>query len=615
MAARSIILLASASLATLAAPAYAQSTVQELTVVTRLPQPLSITPGAYVLDRAALDARGAVFAADALSGVPGLSVFRNGAFGGVTSVRQRGASADKTLVLFDGVPSNDASQPDGNYDFRSLDLADIERIEVLSGPQGSLWGSDAIGGVISLTTRELDGVRTAVEAGAFDTQRGSVALGAARDTWAAGISASGLRTDGISKAARLYGNTEADGFTTGTVGGYLKLRPADRVELEGRLRYNSAEAEVDGFACIAACADADFNNDVYALTDTTDVSKSDTWSGLVRARVDGPLGFRHTVSFDGYRLERTDFGAYVAERKVWRWNAARGSAEDRFALLVGAEHADTTADLASGEHADLGLSSAFAVGRATPVQGLTLTASLRYDDPETTKGEVTARAGAAIELPAGFTASASYGEGFKVPTVSQYVCDFCFPAGASTDLRPERARGVDFGLAWSRPGARASLTVYRLSVKDQITYANGRYRNIARALSRGAELAAEASLGHGFTLRGAYAYTEAEDRTADRQLLRTPKHSGSAGLAWVGARFEGGLNLRAESAQADTALDGFSRIRRPGFVVADLNAAAALTDQIRLTLRVENLADRRYQEVYGYGEAGRAAYVGLAVKY
>src|SRR5690606_31352754 len=108
-------------------------------------------------------------------------LYRNGAFGGVTAVRMRGASADKTLVLVDGVAVNDPSHPSGSYDFAGLDLADVERIEILSGPQGSLWGSDAIGGVIAFTTREPDGFRAEVEAGSLDTARLSASAGVAGD--------------------------------------------------------------------------------------------------------------------------------------------------------------------------------------------------------------------------------------------------------------------------------------------------------------------------------------------------------------------------------------------------------------------------------------------------
>lgn len=612
------LLLATAA-ASLAAPAYAQTAtpVSEVVVATRLPTPTNVTPGAYVLDRTDIEARGAVFAPDLLDAAPGVSVFRNGAFGGVASVRQRGASADKTLVLIDGVPANDPSQPNGNYDFRSLDLADIERVEVLSGPQGSLWGSDAIGGVIAFTTRELDGQRASIEGGAYDTLRGSVAIGRSGEGFAAGMSASGFRTDGISKADRRYGNGEKDGFRTGTIGGYARVRPATGVELEGRLRFNTAKADVDGFACVANCNDASFLNDVYGLTDTPDVSKSDTWSGLARARVDGPWGFRHTVSFDGYQLERTDFSPYTAKRRVYRWNAARGEASDPFAVMVGAEHQDTRAELGSGEAADLGLTSAFAVARVRPVEPLTLSASLRLDDPSGLKNETTARAGAALELSPGLTLAASYGEGFKSPTVSQVVCDFCFPSGPSLGLRPERASGYDVGLTWrSADGTRrASLTAYRLSVQDQISYVGGRYRNVARTRGEGVEAQAQAALGAGFTVRAAYSYTEAEDRTTRLQLLRAPKHSGSATLGWTGGPLEAALTLRGESRQADTGLDGSSRVRRPGFLTADLTAGYALTQAVKLTLRIENLTDQRYQQVFGYGEPGRSAYVGVGLRY
>jgi vitamin B12 transporter len=152
-------------------------------------------------------------------------------------------------------------------------------------------------------------------------------------------------------------------------------------------------------------------------------------------------------------------------------------------------------------------------------------------------------------------------------------------------------------------------------VRDQIAYTGGRYRNIARTLSRGVEAQAEAALRAGFRLSGAYTYTEAEDRTTRLQLLRAPKHAGSASLGWARGRVEGAVSVRAESTQADTARDGFTRTRRPGFVVADLTAGYAVTQAVKLTLRVENLTDEAYQEVLGYGEAGRSAYVGVALRY
>ena len=151
--------------AAFAADIDANSVGELIVTAERLPATLDQSPDARIVTREEIDRRQAVFAADILQTVPGLSLSRNGGFGGVTSVRIRGADSDKTLVLIDGVVQNDPSSPNGGYDFSSLDLDDVSQVEILSGPQGSLWGSDAIGGVISFTTPDLHGVRPTLEAG------------------------------------------------------------------------------------------------------------------------------------------------------------------------------------------------------------------------------------------------------------------------------------------------------------------------------------------------------------------------------------------------------------------------------------------------------------------
>ena len=202
-----------------AIPARAQdASVDPITITAaRLPAPLTRTPDAHVVTEERIEARQGTLAADVLTEIPGVSFSQNGAFGGVASVRLRGAPSDKTLVLIDGVPVNDPSAPAGGFDFSSMDLGDIRRIEVLTGPQGSLWGSDAIGGVIAFTSREPDGVRAAAEGGSLATWRAAASIGRATDRYALGLSASSLRTAGISKADARDGNRERDGFNTATL--------------------------------------------------------------------------------------------------------------------------------------------------------------------------------------------------------------------------------------------------------------------------------------------------------------------------------------------------------------------------------------------------------------
>jgi vitamin B12 transporter len=592
---------ATAALLPAAARADDPTPAAELIVTaTRLPTTVELVTGARVIDRAELEARQTPFLTDVLQTLPGVAVTRNGAFGGVAAIRIRGATGDKTLVLIDGVPVNDPADPNGTFDASSLQSADVERIEVLNGPQGSLWGSDAIGGVVSITTRELKGFEARLEGGSFNTLDGFAGAGVANDRYALSASVAGLSTRGISKADT---GTEKDPFRTGTANLAGRLTLSDRLRLEGRLRLTYSDVHIDGFP------PPDFT-----LADTPDRDKSRAWQGDLRA-IGEAFGFTHTVSFSGYRLWRRDISdfpaVYTARRQVWRWTAERGGPSDPFGLTLGAERSSTTADLSGRASADLSTTSAFAVGRARPWAPLALTASLRFDDPDRFRARATARLAAAVDVGEGFTLTASAGQGFKVPSISEVVCDFCFAPPVA--LRPERAEGYDLRLGWTAPDGRltAAVTGYRLNVRDQIAFVGPRYVNIARTRSSGLEAEADARLSSSLHLKLAYAWTKAIDAATGADLLRVPRQSGSASLFWDRHRWGAALTVRAESSQADVDRDGFSPIRRKGFAVADLAGSYRLTDALTLTARAENLTDKRYEETFGFKEPGRAVYVGV----
>ena len=584
----------------LSVPAFADTPtpVDELIVTaTRLPATVDDIPDARVIDGSEIELRQASFAADILRLIPGLAVSDNGAFGGATGVRIRGASSDKTLVVIDGVVQNDASQPSGGYDFGTLDLADVARVEVLSGPQGSLWGSDAIGGVIALTTREEDGWRAALEGGSLSTIRGSAGIGRRSDDWALGASISGYRTDGVSKAD---GFPEPDGMREWTAGLGGRVRVAQGISLDGRLRYADSRVDIDGYA------PPDFT-----FGDTPEYATSRSWTGYGRATLAGPWGFTHTLLADAYVLDRASLGGafpsgFKADRRDFRWLAQKGPS-DPFGLALGVERDATSATLSDGQRADLGATSAFAVARARPAAPLSLTASLRYDAPDRFAGRATAQAGAVYDLGAGVSLTGDWGQGFKTPTISQIACDFCFPPGPSVGLRPERAEGWDLGLRRRTADGRfeASVTGFALAVRDQISFGAGRYVNLDRTLSTGVEVDAAARLTRTLTLKGTYAYTDAIDRATDAQLPRVPRNAGSLSLLWTGGRLSGAFTLRAEGDQADIDPSTFAPATRPGFVLADVAAGWRLSDHVELTARVQNITDRHYEDALGYGEPGR----------
>ena len=602
------ILLTTTCLAALAAasPALADDTTTDVdeavVTVARLPSTPDDAPGVRVIDADEIELRQADTAADLLATVPGLSLYQEGAYGGLASVRIRGASTDKTLVLVDSVPMNDASSPSGAYDFSALDLAEIDRVEILSGPQSSLWGSQAIGGVVAFTTRDLDGFEASAEAGSHRTLRGRMALGRSEADWAASAFVTGFRTDGISKAD---GFPEDDGYETWTVGAGGRRRLNGAVEVDGRIRFTRAEADQDGFP-----------PPFFELADTADRSETDSLSGYVRARIDGPWGVEHSLSLSAYDFARESFGSfpgrYTADRQLWRWTAERDRPEDRFGFTVGAEREDVRGD-ASFADAELGTTSVFGVARFSPTRRVTATLGVRHDDPEGFEGETTLRASVMADVAAGFRIGGSWGQGFKTPTVSQILCDFCFAPPVA--LTPETADGYDLTLGW-RSADRAvdvSVTAFRLEVEDQIAYVGGRYENISATRAEGVEVDLSAELGGGISVRGGYAYVDSEDLSTGLELLRQPEHSGSLSILWARGAFEGAVTARAESDQRDVV--GFGTGTRDGFVVVDLAGAWDLNETVQLTARVENLFDADYQEAFGYGEPGISAFAGIRLRY
>jgi len=570
--------------------------------VARLPTTPADAPGLRVVTAEDIEALQATFAADVLTTVPGVSLYSEGAFGGLTSVRIRGASTDKTLVLVDGVPMNDPATPSGAYDFGSLDLAQIERIEILSGPQGSLWGSAAIGGVISFTTREAEGLSGGAEAGSFSTLRAYASLGAREVDRAISAYVSGFRTNGVSQAD---GGREADGQATWTAGVAGRVRVTPAVELDGRARYTDSDVETDGSP-----------PPLFLLADTNDRAASRTWSGYGRARIEGPWGVTHTLSVSLYDTARESFGSFpgvfTGDRQVYRWTTEHDRPGERFGLVGGVEHERIRGD-ASFTDASLATTSVFAVGRFSPTQRVTATLGLRHDAPNGFDSKTTVRASLAADLGGGFRATASYGQGFKTPTISQFLCDFCLTPPAP--LSPETAQGWDVTLGWRSSDRRfeASVTGYRLCVEDQITYVGGHYENVSSTSADGIEADLQAKLADGFSLKAGYAFTDAVDNSTGLPLLRAPRHTGSLSLLWDAGRFDAALTVRAESDQRD--MVGFGTGTRPGFATADLAAGYAVNDRVKLTARIENLTDAHYQEAAGYGQPGLSGYVGLRLRY
>jgi vitamin B12 transporter len=609
-----------------------------IVVATRLPvSPDKVGNAFSVLDQKAIVQSQAVLASDLLATLPGLTMVRNGGPGAPTAVRIRGAEADETLVLIDGVQMNDPSDVSGGFDFGNLLVGDISRIEVLRGPQSTLYGSQAIGGVINIVTAEPQGAlarSASVEYGSMNSSQLKAGVGGQSDRVSARLAGSYYRTDGVSSYA---GGTETDRFRNSTFAGRFGYELTPSVALDLRAFYADGRSSYDGFP-----------PPFYSFADTGDFSKNRQFIGyagvnfaLAGGRLQNRVAYQQTSTdrdtFSGPVGAATPSSRYKGENQrieyQGSWNFAQG-----YTAVFGGQHEKSQmhSDLAPTS-AEVNLDSFYAQLQAELIRGLTLIAGDRFDDHDTFGSHHSPRIAAAWSLGTGTILRASWGEGFKAPTLYQLYSDYRNP-----DLAAESSRGWDAGVAQRFMQDRVFLraTWFQRSTRNRIGFGDcpdpgtticslpghssfGYYANVARNKADGIELEGSFAFTGRTSLSANYAHTRSEDRSpgaADfgRQLLRRPKNTANATLTYGWPRqVDTSLAVRYVSASADSDFNVFpaARVTLSDYTLVDLRLAWPVTESMKIAARVENLFDRQYQTVLDYGTTGRAGYLSVSYRF
>lgn len=588
---------------------YAADDLEEVVVTaTRYEKPASqIGSSISVISAEDLEKSQVVFVQDILQNVPGLSLNQNGAFGGTSTVRIRGAASAQTVILIDGIQLNDVASPGGAFDFSNLDPSGIERIEVLRGPQSILYGSDAMGGVVNIITptgsEGLEGGLYA-EGGSYNTFRAGGHIAGGTDKISFNLSAGAITTDGISKADEKDGNSEDDGYRNISLHGKITTRISENHSLQLISRYVDSRTEYDGFP-----------PPFYGLQDTDDVSFSEEF--LIAGRgfftyLDGAL--QNTLSveystinrrgeangapvsyltFEGSRLNLDYFGHY--------------DLRNGFGLSFGLQHEETQAETISSQK--FNIDSVFSEISWQAVEGLTLTAGLRYDDHNQYGSTTTPRITAAYYVAETNTKIfANWGEGFKAPTIYQLTDSY----SGNPDLKAEESNGWEIGLEQNFMEGKAQLgaTYFDQTFKNMIAW-SGIYFNIDNVRTKGVELFAELQVTETILISGNYTYTNAKDTNSGLALIRVPENAAFAEVSWQALQ---NLNLTAsiiyngkEKYSFGPDLEGWTRF--------DLKASYDLNDKVEVYARVDNLFDKEYQQVRGYGTADRSFYAGIRGKF
>ncbi|MEM1151491.1 MAG: TonB-dependent receptor, partial [Pseudomonadota bacterium] len=416
-----------------------------------------------------IDALGFDFALDAIAAAPGVTINSNGAFGGQATVRIRGAASEQTLVLIDGVPVNDPTSPGGGFNFARLDTENIERIEILKGPQSTLWGTDAIGGVVSIITKRPDedlGGSAFAEYGSFNTFRGGASVENANNTGDFRLAIVGITSDGISKADEDNGNPEDDAYEALTLSAKGGLNLGGDARLSANVLWTDAESEFDSFIFGAQ----------GNVGDGDQVSETEELSGdisLTGTLFNGALDNLLLVGYSDIDRQNFTNGApsfdASGDRTIYRYQGTLDINEAN-TLAFGVEREETTS---SGE--DTSIDGFFALYEFQATEALTLTGGLRVDDHSTFGTETTGRAAVAFNPNPQLTLRASWGQGFKAPTLFQLSGGGFAPP--NPDLQPETSQAFDAGIDWrSRDGRfAAGLTVFDADIEDLISFASTGY--------------------------------------------------------------------------------------------------------------------------------------------
>ena len=556
----------------------------------------------FILNSEDIRLRGIRSAIDAISSSPGVTTKKNGSFGGVGSVRIRGASSSQTLVLVDGVPVNDASSPGGGYNFEYLDTSNIERIEVLRGSQSTLWGSDAIGGVVNIFTKSAkdNSVNILSETGSFGLRKINSEFGLVSNFGKFLFLVDDTSLDGISKADRKDGNIEKDGFETNSYS-FKGNTEINNIKIKGLLSYIKSDVEYDSFGFVTGVQDGDERSITEEFTGNLTIKFN-----LFGEKLENTFSFNQSdISRDYFTDNNLTFGA-DGDRKLYRYQGNTGFGKyNKIAFGFEKEESNVSLD-------KLSIDSLFLLYQFQPIKDLVVSAGIRNDDNKGFSSKTTRKIAAAYKISENISIKSSWGEGFKVPTIFQTTFFCCGSNSANTNIRPEVSTSYDLGFDFSlKDKFSFSFIYFKQDVNNQInfSFSLGGYENIDFVESDGFEISSNSKVSETVNLFINYSYIDSIDGNGLR-LINIPKDSGELVLTYEPAsKISGSMALKYNGSEISTYgnLNSWSRV--------DINLFYKLNNFSEVYFRVENLFDEDYQQVFGYGTPDRSGLVGIKVTF
>ncbi|MGE5350612.1 MAG: TonB-dependent receptor plug domain-containing protein [Acidobacteriota bacterium] len=577
---------------------------------------------------------GKVSLSEILSNVAGLSVVRQGGPGGLSGIFMRGANPEQTLFLIDGVAVNDPSSLSNSYDMSNFPLDNIERIEVLRGPQSTLYGSEAMAGVISIFTKKGSGkpnYSLSLEGGSYDTYKGNASLNGSLSFIDYSLGYSRYDTKGFSSADEKYGNSEKDGNLNNSLFSRVGMKFSDNFSLDFMFNYTKAKTGLDQNEMKGDDPNFTYNlEESFFKSSGSLLSFNGKWKQSLSASLMRHIS--HAVDqTDSLRPLTSSVAYFNGTRIKLDWQNEVKLYEKNI-LVFGLESDFEKANTEYNSTSEWGPFSSALSSKMLNTSGMYLEQQLniqdalfmslgaRYDYHEKFGSVVTYRIAPAYFINATSTKlKATYATGFKSPSL-YYLYD---PTFGNPALKPEKSKGFDMGFEqyFMNNKVTAGVTYFNNTFSDLIGYDNSfKTINIAKAEANGWELFLSASSVYNFNFGFNYSYTLSRDKSSeslekDMQLLRRPKNKFGLNAGYEFNKAKLNLEVLNVGEREDKDFTLFTRVPLKSYTLVNLAASYDINPLLKVYGRVDNMLNTKYEEVLFYGTPGRSAYIGLKLNF
>lgn len=560
-----------------------------------------------------ITARGNTNLADILRNEIGVGVSNSGGIGKNTTLRIRGEEGFRSKLYIDGVELSDPTAPQVTPIFDDILSSHVERIEILRGPQGLMYGADA-GGVISITTNTgQEGLLASgkVEVGRYNSNNFAGELGFANQTGNIYIAATDFSTDGFN-AQTADTSGETDGYQNTTLHVKAGLNLSANLTAQLVVRDVSSDNDYDG------C----FDNQTFALIFDCSTEAKNQTSRLSLDYQNSGQG--HTLGLANTQVQRTFFSnnefSFASEGEINKIDYLGHNVFGDQRLIYGFDLSREEIISSDLERKQKGV---FAEYQHSFDDSLFLTAGARFDDNDQFGSHTSFRLSGAYIFPLSGKQSiklkSTYGTGFRAPSLFEQDYNdgpFAYGDAAQLQLVEETSKGSDLGVEYSNGDKlEASVVYFEQSISDEIFFDGiafqGYLQENGLSRSKGIELSVKQQINNILSLSGNYTYNDART-SSDEARLRRPKQQ--ANIAVHASLLADDLSLNLGIRMVDNAVD-IGQVALDNYAVVNLTTNYFISQYVQLNMRVENLFDKTYQEVAGFNNAQRSFYLGIKAQF